>query len=114
MGKRKSIAQLERAAQTMLKEAKKRGIENSFLFETTFQRYLDHIKHLEELQAAIEEHGSMVTKEYVRGRENLYVNPAIAAYNQTAGAADKAAQLLLRCIADLPAGGGETDEFDRF
>ena len=98
----------------MLKEAIKRGIENSFLFETTFQRYMDHIKHLEELQAAIEEYGSMVTKEYVKGRENLYVNPAIAAYNQTAGAADKAAQLLLRCIADLPTAGSEVDEFDRF
>ena len=59
----------------------------------------------------------LVKKEYVKGRANLYINPAINAYNSTAGAADKTAQLLIRYIvaplkdAD---GDGDGDAFDLF
>ena len=111
---RKSIEQLEREADELLRQAIERGVENAYLFETTFQRYRDHIAHLEELQRSIEDDGTMVTKEYVKGRANLYVNPAIAAYNQTANAADKAAQILLRCISELNSSEDTGDEFDRF
>lgn len=117
--KRKTIKQLEAQASRFLTAARRRGLENNYLFETTFQRYRDHIAHLEGLQKCIDENGDTVTKEYVKGRANLYVNPAIAAYNQTAGAADKAAQLLLKCIADLPPekggdDGDDGDDFDKF
>lgn len=43
---------------------------------------------LSELEKAIKEHGSTVVKEYVKGRENLCVNPAITEYNKTATAAN--------------------------
>ena len=57
----------------------------------------------------------MVTKEYVKGRANLYVNPAVAAYNQSAAAADKTAHLLLRYIVQPLSGGDEAgDDFDTF
>ena len=115
MEQRKSIEQLEKDAQDLLAQAREKGVENAFLFETSFQRYCDLIAHLEELQKSIDESGTMVTKEYVKGRANLYVNPAIVAYNQTAGAACKEATLLLRCISTLPGGGADDeDEFDRF
>lgn len=116
MAKRKTIKQLEAQARKFLTEARSRGIENSYLFETTFQRYRDHIAHLEELQKCIDEEGTTVTKEYVKGRANLYVNPAIAAYNQTAGAADKSAQILIRCLAEaqVKENSDNGDDFDKF
>ena len=116
MGKRKTVKQLEAQAAKFLKAAKEKGMEGNYLFETTFQRYKDHIAHLEALQTCIERDGEMVTKEYVKGRANLYVNPAIAAYNQTAGAADKAAQLLDKCIAEIQPekSAGAGDDFDNF
>ena len=110
-----SKTDLKKQAAEILKRAEECGVENGFMFRTTFQRYLEHITHLEELQNAIKESGTMVTKEYVKGRGNLYVNPAITAYNQTAGAADKTAQLLLKYIVtplNETAAGGDT--FDRF
>ena len=85
------------------------------MFITTFARYQEHINHLKELEAAIRANTMMVEKEYVKGRKNLYVNPAVSAYNQTARAADTTAQLLLKYIVQPLSGGGESgDEFDIF
>ena len=90
------VVDLNKQAREILKRAAARGVEHSFMFVTAFTRYKELIAHLAELQKAIKKEGTMVTKEYVKGRTNLYVNPAVSAYNQTAGAADKTAQLLLR------------------
>lgn len=99
----------------ILERAKAKGVEHSYLFVTAFQRYQEHISHLEELEKAISQEGTIVTKEYVKGRENLYVNPAINAYNSTAGAADKTAQLLLKYLtASAPEEENKTDAFDSF
>lgn len=106
---------LRAQAKEILQKAKQCGVEHSFLFTTTFQRYQEHIAHLEELQAAIESEGTLVTKEYVKGRGNIYVNPAMNAYNNTAKAADQTAQLLLRYLASAQMGGESADDqFDLF
>lgn len=106
---------LNAQAKEILKKATEKGVEHSFMFVTTFKRYQEHITHLAELQKAIQEEGTMVTKEYVKGRANLYVNPAVSAYNQTAGAADKTAQLLLRYIVQPLRNDDDTgDAFDFF
>lgn len=106
---------LNKQAQEILEKAEAKGVEHSYMFVTTFKRYQDHLAHLIELQKAIEKEGTMVTKEYVKNRANLYVNPAVAAYNQTASAADKTAQLLLRYIVQpLNDESGSGDSFDVF
>lgn len=106
---------LNAQAREILEKAQAKGVEHSFMFVTTFKRYQEHIMHLAELQKAIASEGTMVTKEYVKGRANIYVNPAINAYNSTANAADKTAQLLLRYIVAPLSGGGESgDDFDLF
>ena len=68
------------------------------------------------MQKAIQESGTLVEKEYVKGRKNVYVNPAITAYNSTAAAADKTAQVLLKYIEIAPEPGAEqkADDFDLF
>lgn len=117
MARKKGVskAALNAQANEILEKARAKGVEHSFMFVTTFKRYQEHIAHLEELEKAIQENGTMVTKEYVKNRANLYVNPAVAAYNQTASAADKTAQLLLRYIVAPSSGSGEAgDEFDIF
>ena len=106
--------QMEEQAKEILEKAQEMGIEHSFMFVTTFERYQEHITHLEELQKAIEDEGMIVTKEYVKGRANIYVNPAVSAYNQTANAADKTAQLLMKYIVVSPSGNEPGDEFDSF
>lgn len=106
---------LNEQAREILNKAKEKGVEHSFMFITTFKRYQELIVHLNDLEAAIKQYGMTVKKEYVKGRENICINPAIAAYNQTARSADTTAQLLLKYIVQPLSGGGETgDEFDRF
>lgn len=109
---------LNEQAKIILKKASEKGVEHSFMFVTTFKRYMEHIQHLEELEKAIKDEGTLVTKEYVKNRKNIYVNPAINAYNSTAGAADKTAQLLLKYIvaplAEEPDGSDGRDPFDMF
>lgn len=106
---------LNAQAKEILEKATAKGVEHSFMFVTTFKRYQELITHLQDLQNAITQEGTLVTKEYVKGRQNLYVNPAVNAYNATAAAADRTAQLLLRCIIQpLTSGDDNSDEFDIF
>ena len=105
---------LNEQAKEIFERAQAAGVENSYLFATTFKRYQEHIEHLQALQKAIGAEGMMVHKEYVKGRKNLYVNPAVNAYNSTASAADKTAKLLLDIIAPIIPEEEEKDDFDRF
>ena len=109
------VINLDEQGREILARANAKGIEHSYLFVTAFERYQKHIQHLKDLQAAIETEGAMVEKEYVKGRPNLYVNPAITAYNQSANSADKTLSVLLKLLAALDGGPTEApDEFDTF
>ena len=85
-------------AQQILKIAEQYGVEKNFLFITTFKRYSIQLQILSELEKAIEEHGSMVEKEYVKGRKNLYTNPAINEYNKAVNSANKTVSTLMSII----------------
>ena len=114
-GELKSITvDLNAKALEILEKAQKKGSEHSFMFITLFKRYQEQIAHLQALEDAIRNEGTMVEKEYVKGRANLYVNPAVSAYNQTSTAADKTAQLIMKCIVTPLSDGDEQDEFDIF
>lgn len=117
MAKKSGVVQLDLNAQAkeILERAQAKGAENSFMFITTFRRYKEQLDHLVELEKVIKEEGMMVEKEYVKGRRNIYMNPAISAYNSTAQAADKTAQLLIRYIVNpLKDDDEEKDSFDLF
>lgn len=85
-------------AQQILRIAEQYGIEKNFLFITTFKRYSIQLQILTELEKAIEVHGSMVEKEYVKGRKNLYTNPAINEYNKAVNSANKTVSTLMSII----------------
>lgn len=117
MAEKKNIMKVDLNAQAkaILEKAQEKGVEHSFMFITSFKRYQESIAHLQELQKAIDEDGMLVTKEYVKGRGNLYTHPALKAYNATAATADRTAQLLLKCIIQpLNNGESEDDPFDSF
>lgn len=89
---------IQAKAKQILKIAEQYGVEKNFLFITTFQRYTVQLKVLQDLEEAIEEHGSTVEKEYVKGRKNLYTNPAIKEYNNAVNSANKTVSTLMSII----------------
>lgn len=105
---------LNEQAQEILHKAQEKGAEHSFMFVTTFKRYQEQIKHLADLEGIIKEEGLLVSKEYVKGRKNLYMNPAVNAYNATCAAADRTAQVLMRYILQPLSDGDDKDAFDLF
>lgn len=92
---------LEEQAELIKKNAEKRGVSTNFFFVTTFKRYEVQMKIMTELEKAIQEDGSLVTKSYVKDRENIYTHPAIAEYNKTATAANGTVATLLKIITTL-------------
>ena len=89
---------LEEQAKIIIKQAEDRGVENNFLFVTTFDRYLTQIKILDELKDVIAEEGMTVKKEYVKGRKNVYSNPAVSEYNKTTDSANRTVTALIKII----------------
>ncbi|MBR2160349.1 MAG: hypothetical protein IJ938_03445 [Clostridia bacterium] len=100
---RKNSRALNNKAKEILKLAENSGVQTNYFFTTTFNRYLVQIKILEDLEREIEEAGALVTKEYVKGRENIYTNPAINAYNNTTNSANKTVATLLKIVQGFKA-----------
>ena len=92
---------LQQQADAVLKQAEERGVSSNFFFVTTFKRYQVQMKILSDLEKAIAEYGATVTKEYVKGRQNLVANPAITEYNKTATAANGTVSTLINIIKTL-------------
>lgn len=103
---------LNEQAQEILRIAEEHGVEQNFLFITTFKRYQVQLKILYELEKKINEDGTLVTKEYVKGRENIYTHPAIAEYNKTSTSANQTVATLIKIIKSLrnEEEGVETDD----
>ena len=105
-------SKLEVQGDKILKAAREAGAEESYFFETTFARYRRQLKLLAELDAVLDDGEVLVTKEYVRGRENVYANPAIAQYNATADAANRTMAALLRVVDAFKPDAGDKPKGD--
>lgn len=109
----KNTMTLQQQADALLEKAQERGVSSNFFFVTTFKRYQVQMKILSDLEKAIAEYGATVTKEYVKGRQNLVANPAITEYNKTATAANGTVSTLINIIktlSDEDAGGGKLQD----
>lgn len=98
---------LQEQANAILEKAQEKGVNTNFFFVTTFKRYQVQINIMAQLEKAISAEGAMVEKEYVKGRKNLYTNPAIQEYNRTAQAANNTVVTLIKIVegfADESAG----------
>ena len=96
-----SKVNLQTQVDEILKKAEDRGVQSNFFFVTTFKRYQVQMRILADLEKSIAEHGATVTKEYVKGRENIYTHPAIGEYNKTATAANQTVTTLVKIIKEL-------------
>ena len=90
---------LKEQAEEILKIAEERGVHQNFFFMTTFKRYQVQIQMLNDLERALKERGTLITKEYVKGRQNLYDNPAINAYNRTSDSANRTVATIMKIIS---------------
>lgn len=100
---------LQEQANRILEQAQEKGVQSNFFFVTTFKRYQVQMATLAQLEEAIKEHGPTVEKEYVKGRQNLVVNPAITEYNKTSTAANGTVSTLINIIKTL---SNEPDSMD--
>lgn len=104
---------LSEKAQEILKMAEETGVQTNFFFVTTFKRYQVQLSNLGELEKAIKETGTLVTKEYVKGRANIYVNPAVTEYNKTTDSANRTVTTLMKIIKGFSKEDEERDaDFD--
>lgn len=98
----------------VLEMAKRNGVDNNYLFKTTFERYQTQVGLLEELKQAITEYGATVEKEYVKGRPNLTANPAISEYNRLSSTANTTVATLIKIFDSLKKDKDEKDALQDF
>ena len=85
------------------------GVLDNPLFETTLSRYETQINILEELKKAIDSSEVLVKKEYVKGRANVAMHPAITEYNRTTDSANKTVATLMKILKGFDGGTGGSD-----
>lgn len=100
--KKKSKLTLQEQANEILLKAEEKGVQTDFFFVTTFKRYQVQMSILTGLEKEISKHGSTISKEYVKGRKNLCINPAITEYNKTTTACNNTVSTLINIIKSLP------------
>ena len=92
---------LNEQAKEIIDIAEKHGVEQNFFFLTTFKRYQVQLTIANELEKTIMNEGVLCTKEYVKGRKNVYSHPAISDYNRTTDSANKTVTTLMKIITTL-------------
>lgn len=103
MAEKKKTKSLQEQAEEVLARAEEKGVSTNFFFITTFKRYQVQMKIMQELEKEINEIGATVKKEYVKGRTNVYTNPAITEYNKTATAANGTVSTLINIVKSFAA-----------
>lgn len=89
---------LTEQAQEILRIAEESGVQSNYFFITTFKRYQMQLVILYELEQTLKDEGMLVSKEYVKGRKNLYSNPALKDYNTTTDSANRTVATLMKII----------------
>ena len=74
-------------AKGILEEAIENGLGNDASFLTSYHLLEVQIEMLDALEKSFKEDGATTTKEYVKGRENIYVHPAVDKFTKTSDSA---------------------------
>ena len=99
-------------AKGILEEATKIGLDNDPSFLTSYHLLEVQIEMLDALEKSFREDGATTTKEYVKGRENIYVHPAVDKYTKTS---DSAFNKILKLRDMMQKDNNEiNDNFDSF
>ena len=89
---------LNEKIEQILESAKKIGADNSLFFIETFEQYKNLLKLQKECLNSISEHGNVITKEYVKGRENLCMNPAVKVYDSLCKTTNQTVSTLIKIV----------------
>lgn len=100
---------LNEQAQEIIRIAEESGVQSNFFFITTFKRYQVQLNMLTELEKKMKDDGMLVTKEYVKGRKNLYSNPALKEYNATTDSANRTVATLMKIIKNYNVDEADTE-----
>jgi hypothetical protein len=100
---------LNEQAQEIIRIAEESGVQSNFFFITTFKRYQVQLNMLTELEKKMKDDGMLVTKEYVKGRKNLYSNPALKEYNATTDSANRTVATLMKIIKNYNVDESDTE-----
>ena len=87
----------------IIEAASKTGADTNLCYVTTLDRYNTQMQIMEDLKKSIAADGMTVVKEYVKGRQNIVINPAVTEYNKTASAANNTVQTLIKIVQALDA-----------
>ena len=83
----KNEKNVKELAKGIMVEATKCGLDNDASFLTSYHLLEVQIEMLDALEKSFKEDGATTTKEYVKGRENIYVHPAVDKYTKTSDSA---------------------------
>ena len=85
--------------------AKRYSVENNEMFISAARQYEMQMKMIEKMKEAIEDDEMLVTKEYVKGRENVMANPLVKELPKHYDSANKTLGMMLGIIESM--GGKE-------
>ena len=87
---------------TLVRMAKDYGVEKNAMFLTALRQYAAQQKVIEDINTILnDEETLMTTKEYVKGRENVYSHPLVKELPKHSDAANRTASLILDIIKTL-------------
>lgn len=99
----------------LIRMAKRYGIEDNPLFVSAANQYMVQQKVIEEIKKSLSDPAEYtVNKEYVKGRENLYVNPLVRELPKHSDSANKTLNAMLDIIVKLGSEPTEKDELAEF
>jgi hypothetical protein len=98
-----TLKQLKGMEEEIMKMAEQRGVDQNYFFVTAFNRYKAQISILNNLETALSKDGVLVTKEYVKGRENIYCHPAVGDFNRTTDSANKTMLAIMKLLDTIGA-----------
>ncbi len=86
----------------LMKLAKLYNVDKNALFVSAAEQYEVQIRVIRMIKEQLDEDGSAVsTKEYIKGRENVYANPLIKELPKNVDSANRTLQTMLDIITKL-------------
>lgn len=105
---------IEEKAKGILTDAEKCGIADNSFFKTLYHLLMVQITMLGELEKSFKEDGATITKEYVKGRENVYCHPAVDKYVKVSDSAMNKIEKLETMVEKAQSKMKASDDFEEF
>ena len=102
-----SLNNFKTQMKTIRSRAEEMEVEQKAFFLSTLERYETQVELVDKLRIEVNKGETTVTKEYVKGRENIVINPVITAYNQAVASANKTVETLTKILKSFAEIKGE-------